>query len=69
MKIRIKKKRRVIKDIHTERCCIKHGCRYGEDNFYCTVVNGKKPQSFPCPQCLNPNLTTLDLLKLDAKGH
>jgi len=54
------------KDVHTEHCCaVKgHGCKYGEDDHYCTVVQGKKPQSFPCPRCLDPDLTTLDLLKM-----
>lgn len=30
------------KDVHTERCCLRHGCKYGDPN--CTVENGTKPQ-------------------------
>lgn len=36
-------------DVHTEHCCLEHGCKYGDDN--CTVVTGKEPQSFPCETC------------------
>ena len=41
---------KVKKDIHTEHCCVEHGCKYGEDDF-CSVVNKLKPQSFPCELC------------------
>lgn len=37
------------KDVHTEHCCIKHGCKYDVPN--CTVVTGQKKQSFPCETC------------------
>lgn len=36
-------------DVHTEHCCIRHGCKYGDDD--CTVESGLKPQSFRCEQC------------------
>lgn len=39
-----------MKDVHTEHCCSKHGCKYGKDDI-CTVVTGKAPQSFPCEDC------------------
>lgn len=39
------------KDVHTEHCCILHGCKYGEDDYYCTVATGRKPQSYPCESC------------------
>jgi hypothetical protein len=38
-----------LKDVHTEHCCIDHGCKYGDEN--CTVVTGKLPQSFACEDC------------------
>jgi hypothetical protein len=38
-----------MKDVHTEHCCIKHGCKYSDPN--CTVTTGKAPQSFPCEDC------------------
>lgn len=37
-------------DVHTEHCCLQHGCKYGKDDT-CTVVTGKAPQSFPCEDC------------------
>jgi len=38
------------KDVHTEHCCIVHGCKYGEDDT-CPVTTGQKPQSYPCEDC------------------
>jgi len=41
------------KDVHTEHCCIIHGCKYGfggESND-CTVVNKTKKQSGSCESC------------------
>ena len=37
------------KDVHTEHCCYRHGCKYGKDD--CPVEMGDKEQSFPCEQC------------------
>ncbi len=39
----------MAKDVHTEHCCLDHGCKYGDDN--CTVVSGRREQSFRCEQC------------------
>jgi hypothetical protein len=36
-------------DVHTEHCCIAHGCKYGHDK--CTVMTKKKPQSGYCETC------------------
>lgn len=38
------------KDVHTEHCCILHGCEYdaGSD---CPVESGQKKQSFMCEWC------------------
>jgi hypothetical protein len=53
-----------IKDVHTEHCCIAHGCKYGDDS--CTVTTGKLPQSYLCMDCEeDSNLeTNTELLKL-----
>jgi hypothetical protein len=37
------------KDVHTEHCCIDHGCKYG--NKFCTVASEEKEQSHSCEQC------------------
>ena len=37
------------KCVHTEHCCVYHGCKYGED--YCPVYVGYKEQSHPCEDC------------------
>lgn len=38
-----------IKDVHTEHCCIHHGCKYSDED--CTVVTNKAIQSYPCEYC------------------
>jgi len=38
-----------LKDVHTEHCCIDHGCKYGNEN--CTVTTGKIQQSYSCMDC------------------
>lgn len=37
------------KDVHTEHCCYRHGCKYGDAS--CSVETGDKEQSHPCEQC------------------
>lgn len=37
------------KDVHTEHCCVLHGCKYGDED--CPVVKKTKYQSFACPTC------------------
>lgn len=37
------------RDVHTEHCCVDHGCKYNSDD--CTVVYGLKVQSYPCEEC------------------
>jgi hypothetical protein len=41
------------KDVHTEHCCIRHGCKYATDlsDKKCTVASGQKSQSFMCEYC------------------
>lgn len=55
------KKKKYIKDVHTEHCCIIHGCKYGEDDF-CTVVTKRAPQSFPCETCYESGTLTVGIL-------
>ncbi len=38
-----------IKDVHTEHCCLQHGCKYRDPD--CTVVQKRAPQSFRCEDC------------------
>lgn len=38
------------KDVHTEHCCYRHGCKYGEGDS-CTVSSGLKQQSYMCEGC------------------
>ena len=37
----------MMKDVHTEHCCHKCGCKYGNDEE-CSVACGRKQQSFIC---------------------
>lgn len=44
----------VVKDVHTEHCCWRHGCKYhwaGRRSTSCSVVSGEKSQSFMCEMC------------------
>lgn len=43
-------------DVHTEHCCVVHGCKYGDDD--CPVTTGRKPQSFPCEDCADVHALT-----------
>ena len=55
------------KDIHTEHCCVLHGCQYDND-FSCTVRTGEKPQSFICAACARAGIINLDMLKIVQGG-
>lgn len=37
------------KCVHTEHCCIYHGCKYADDD--CPVANKTEQQSYPCESC------------------
>ena len=39
------------KDVHTEHCCVYHGCKYSDPK--CPVKRGIKAQSYPCELCGN----------------
>lgn len=51
-----------IKDTHTEHCCTRHGCKYGDDKV-CTVTSGTAPQSYPCEQCGDEDMSTAYTLR------
>lgn len=48
-------------DVHTEHCCIVHGCKYGEDST-CPVTNGRKKQSYTCENCHEDGFTEIPTL-------
>lgn len=37
------------KDVHTEHCCVLHGCKYGDED--CPVATATKHQSYLCESC------------------
>lgn len=41
----------MMKNSHTEHCCVTHGCKYGDEK--CPVWLGIQRQSFPCEDCGN----------------
>ena len=49
MKFFRKEESQMSKCVHTEHCCVDHGCKYGEDG--CPVYLGIKKQSCPCEAC------------------
>lgn len=48
-------------DVHTEHCCSKHGCKYGEK--LCTVTRGVHKQSHPCEFC------SMDEEEMEERGE
>ena len=53
-------------DVHTEHCCLIHGCKYGDDEN-CTVATKQKRQSFPCEDCHYPEPDEQTIRKLRAQ--
>ena len=45
-------------DVHTEHCCVIHGCKYGDED--CTVTTGELKQSYPCEFCKEMDKTIID---------
>lgn len=43
-----------MKDVHTEHCCVVHGCKYMSKD--CSVVQKCHPQSYPCEQCSHEDI-------------
>jgi len=56
------------KDVHTEHCCILHGCKYGNDVF-CTVVTKQAPQSYCCESCGDDGIRDLKMLTAVMEGR
>ena len=48
------------RNVHTEHCCIYHGCKYNDDD--CPVASGKQPQSYLCEDCTYDGITSVDQL-------
>lgn len=55
-----------LKNVHTEHCCVIHGCKYGEED--CCVVTKRLPQSFNCERCEEDGIHDLDDLKRVVAG-
>lgn len=49
------------KDVHTEHCCLIHGCKYADED--CTVTTGKLQQSYTCESCDYEDIKSLKQLK------
>lgn len=45
-------------DVHTAHCCLRHHCKYGEDDT-CTVVQGIEKQEYLCELCKDEGLTEI----------
>ena len=39
----------VSSGVHEAHCCLKHGCKYGDDD--CPVADGRVKQMYPCETC------------------
>ncbi len=46
--------------VHRTHCCIRHGCKYGDEN--CPVVNKKIKQEYLCEECGDEGIKTIDEL-------
>ena len=44
------------KNAHTEHCCVKHGCKYNDEN--CPVISEVQTQSYYCEFCEYENSLT-----------
>ncbi len=49
-----------MSDVHTEHCCLTHGCKYGNVDNECTVVSGEEKQSYPCENCEIDELSSVE---------
>lgn len=41
-----------MKDVHTEHCCVIHGCKYCDPDSNCSVTSRRKRQSYLCERCI-----------------
>ncbi len=46
--------------VHATHCCIKHGCKYGDED--CPVVSGKIKQEYICEYCDDDGIKSVDEL-------
>lgn len=53
------------KCVHTEHCCVFHGCKYGDED--CPVYLGLKKQSYPCEFC-NEEIPTVSSEELKKRN-
>ncbi len=54
-------------DVHTEHCCLMHGCKYRDIN--CTVMNGRKKQSTLCESCRYEGITSMKMFNDVLNGN
>lgn len=47
--------------VHLEHCCLKHGCKYGDDD--CPVATSVFGQSYPCEDCEGPPANGIVVIK------
>ncbi len=55
--------------VHAAHCCIKHGCKYGDED--CPVVSGEIKQEYVCEYCSDDGIKSVDEIKtfyLDYKS-
>jgi len=52
-----------VKDVHTQHCCVLHGCKYGNGDL-CTVEAKQAPQAFPCERCQDSQLNFEEQIRL-----
>ena len=55
------------KCVHTEHCCVHHGCKYRDAN--CPVELGIKIQSYPCEDCDRDQVYKILLRSSDLCGN
>lgn len=48
-KLKLRPEHEDNKDVHTEHCCVRHGCKYSHSD--CPVEAKKKRQSYHCESC------------------
>lgn len=58
-----------MKNVHTEHCCIQHGCKYGDND--CPVYSNRTQviQSYPCESCNLSGIYSLEDLKKVLEGE
>ncbi len=52
--------------VHESHCCVKHGCKYGQDD--CPVETGVTKQEYTCETCSWHGIESLEQLDMARKG-